>query len=391
MCILAAHAVSSLRQVDSLTERAVSESDSRTDATVEEGSEVADEGSTNRPATSVEPGNKHRHSWRLQLLSAKDLRIRETASDFHMYYLSVVSLSGVVTNFLTCVVFVSRWKRESQQTINILMIGLSITDTLSLFHHIDLAIYKLTNSQASFAMTMDSGCQIIAYVSNWARDCSSYFILAFTVDRFVAVWFPLKRGIFITKTRMLAAMAAIIIASAATESYILILQLVKYVPLPERCMPTSVENGNLWGLYNTIFKNTLGFLVPCTAVAILNTLIILRMRQHHAQRASMVAEASASSAATQTRSRFLTRMLVVVSTFSFACSLPQSILFIWMVFNGVSTRWPLFLTSIGINCLSQLNYTSNFFLYCLIGSEFRKDLKEMMSKLCIFQGQFWIK
>ena len=389
-CILAAHAVSSLRQRDMLTERAVSESDSRTDAIVEEGSEVANQGSTNRPRTSVQPGTRPRHSWTLELLSAKDLRIRETASDFQMYYLSVVSLIGVVTNFLAGVVFASRWKRESQQTINILMIGLSIADTLSLFHHVDFAIYQWTDFHASLAMAMDSGCQIIVYVSNWARDCSSYFILAFTVDRFVAVWFPLKRGILITKTRMLVAMVAIVIASGAAESYMLVLQLVKYAPLPERCVPTSVENGNLWGVYNTIFKNTLGFLVPCTAVAILNALIILRMRQHHAQRASMVAEASSNSAATQTQSRVLTRMLVVVSTFSFACSLPKTVYFIWIAFHGSSTEVSAYLGGIAIDCLSQLNHTSNFFLYCLTGSEFRKDLRKTMIKLCTCKGQYWI-
>ena len=292
MCILAAHAVRSLRQKDMLTERAVSESESLTDATSEGGSEVADEGFTNRPRTFVHLGTRPRHSWTLQLLPAKDLRIRETVSDFHMYFLMVVFLSRVVTNFLTCVVFISRCKRESQQIINILMIGLSITDTLSLFHHAELATYKLNNSQARFSMTMDSGCQILTYVSNWARDCSSYFILAFTGDRFVAVWFPFNRGIFITKTRMLVAMVAIVIASAAAESYMLILQLIQYAPLPERCVPTSAKSGNLFGLYKTICRNTLGFLVPCKAVAILNTLIIVRMRQHHAQRASMVAEAS---------------------------------------------------------------------------------------------------
>ena len=239
-------------------------------------------------------------------------------------------------------------------------------------------------------MTIDSGCQIIVYVSNWARDCSSYFILAFTVDRVVAVWFPLKRAIVITKTRMLVAMAAIVIASGAAESYMLILQLIQYAPLPERCVPTSVENGNLFGLYKTICRNTLGFLVPCTSVAILNTLIIVRMRQHHAQRASMVAEASGSSAVTQTQSRVLTRMLVVVSTFSFACSLPRTVHFIWIAFHGASTELSVFLTSIGIDCLSQLNYTSNIFLYCLTGSEFRKDLRKTMIRLSTCKGEYWI-
>ena len=122
----------------------------------------------------------------------------KTTKEIYIHFIIALPIFALLTNSLSLFVFIMRGKKE--QTVNMLLIALTISDMLSLVNIIDVAWYYQANW--SLQQRTHAGCKLIQYVANAARDCSSWLILTFTVDRFVAVWFPLKHSSIMTKRRV---------------------------------------------------------------------------------------------------------------------------------------------------------------------------------------------
>ena len=294
----------------------------------------------------------------------------KTTKEIYIHFIIALPIFALLTNSLSLFVFIMRGKKE--QTVNMLLIALTISDMLSLVNVIDVAYYYQVNW--SLQQRTRAGCKLIQYVTNVARDCSSWLILTFTIDRFVAVWFPLKRSSIMTKRRVQLLMLGDVVLACASEINTVIL--FDYLKEPNYCGATDIDFS---AIYTTAFRNTIGFLVPSSVVAVLNGLIIHRMQKYQAKRSSMMSEKESSN---KGQNRSLTIMLVTTSTCSILCYLPRCIFFFYLQFgDGERSLWDW---SWGhyVECLALLNYGFNFFFYCLSGSQFRKDLKDVFRKLC---------
>ena len=90
-----------------------------------------------------------------------------------------------------------------------------------MFIEMDVAIYYMTDYKYnSFSQRTNFGCRVSEYLTKIARDCSSYIVLAFTIDRFVSVKFPLKKSLWITKRRVEVTLLVFVIIFATAESYV---------------------------------------------------------------------------------------------------------------------------------------------------------------------------
>lgn len=111
------------------------------------------------------------------------------------YYVPILVVGGSLGNILSVIVFSTTKLRKLSSSIY--LAALAVSDTCFLWglfiqwlNFIDIQIYN-----------REFFCQFFTFFSSWACFCSAWFVVAFTVERFIAVAFPLKRQTMCTVRR----------------------------------------------------------------------------------------------------------------------------------------------------------------------------------------------
>ena len=304
------------------------------------------------------------------------IQYRPTLDDvltFYNYYIGVIPWVATCCNGVSFLVFVYKLMHsKGEKNVNILLAGLAIADILSLSTAMDFSYYFWNDYNFSLLQSTAAGCRIINYINDTGRDCSSYFVLILTLDRFVAVKFPLQRKLWVTSTRVILAMVAVTVCAALAETYQP--YLMHYDHWLGRC---SASDPNQYNLLNAIIRHTLGFVLPGILVAIFNALIIQALGKFSKKRAAM-------TGAAEKNNRSLTILLVVISTYSFLVGLPKAVYMYYSEFavdfmkEQPDSYWIWGFLS---DALNMLNHTCNLFFYCMSGSQFRKDLKIILVRV----------
>ena len=224
-------------------------------------------------------------------------------------------------NTVSFMVFAS--KGRHMNTIHILLMALAVSDTFSLSSYYDVSVQKHWGWSAG--KHSDAGCKFTRYVTFVARDISSFFILLFTINRFLFVKFPLKVRTLVTVKKTHLAIAVSIVAGLALESYNL-----KYI----RLMKSAVSRGtecNVYShsikeqsLYKLVLHYGIAFLFPSILVIAFNVLMIYQLKLSSKQRSAMTNAKSDDKSSGHKHTKSLTIQLVTVSTFSLLVSLPNA-------------------------------------------------------------------
>lgn len=111
------------------------------------------------------------------------------------YYVPIIVGTGSIGNILSVVVFFKTKLRKLSSSFY--LAALAVSDTCFLFglfaqwlNFVDVHIYN-----------REYFCQFFTFFSNLACFCSVWFVVAFTVERFIAVMYPLKRQTMCTVRR----------------------------------------------------------------------------------------------------------------------------------------------------------------------------------------------
>lgn len=113
----------------------------------------------------------------------------EFAGTVSNVYTPVLVILGVLGNMLSVLVFFSRNLRS--QSTSQYMIALAVSDTAFL---LQLLLPWLNSMQLAPLFHQQGWCQGIVYMSYWSCSFSGWLVAAFTVERFVAVLYPLRRA-----------------------------------------------------------------------------------------------------------------------------------------------------------------------------------------------------
>ena len=289
--------------------------------------------------------------------------------------------------------------------------GLAVTDSL---HLVIILGYWIVKDGATIDMPPQIYqwvCYIVFLISTGSALCGTYITLAMTLDRLIAVKWPLKSLTWCTLKR-----TRVTIACAIIFSFLAKLPYGWVTKAAPSCVSFQMKRTQLVEAYYWI-NSSISCYIPFTILLILNLLIVESMHKRgkyfKQQRSSdggnieMTRQASTTSFSSlgesQTKSttsksehlrvakkartqKTLIRMLLLV-TFSFL-PLCSPIYIFYLVYLFVSpysspvafAKYAVF----GRICgkLYQLNFAINFYLYCLGGSKFRKDLRKMLSTLC---------
>lgn len=119
----------------------------------------------------------------------------DLAHNILKFYTPVLAITGSIGNIISVLVFFCTKLKKLSSSYYLAALGVSDTGILLLFfcqwlNYFNISLYAV-----------DIFCQFFTYLSGLCTLLSSWFVVAFTLERFIAVLYPLKRQTLCTVRR----------------------------------------------------------------------------------------------------------------------------------------------------------------------------------------------
>ncbi|XP_054276129.1 FMRFamide receptor-like [Macrosteles quadrilineatus] len=313
---------------------------------------------------------------------------------FQLYYTPLLVFLGTVGNALSVFVFFATKLRKLSSSYYLSALAISDTGFLialfiSWLNLIDVNLFN-----------MPGICQLTVYLTQVCSFLSVWFVVAFTVERFIAVRYPLKRPSMCTVTRAKLVLSALTLFTLSMCSPYLFISAPQWRPNPADSNSTLLVCSlvdhwmDLATTLNYIdFVVTL--LIPFCLIVVLNTLIsktvwrLARVRRSMTnsgksevnnigpvgvKRPILARSQSKQASSSQTK---VTEMLLVVSSVFICLNLPSYVIRVWVFVNEAiqtETVSEIVILQHYFNLLFNTNFGINFALYCVSGQNFRRAL-----------------
>ncbi|XP_063392997.1 thyrotropin-releasing hormone receptor [Cydia fagiglandana] len=308
-----------------------------------------------------------------------DFIAHQVASALNVYYTPLLVSLGTIGNLVSVYVFYSS-KLRLQSTSQYLS-ALAISDTVFLFQLMMpwLGAVKLTG-----LFYTQGFCQIFIYFSYVTCDLSAWLVVAFTVERFVAVLYPLRRNAICTVAR-----ARHIISTIVASALLLNVPVLRFAAPVNNDCSIDVQYLVHAARFN-LLDTAVSFTVPLGVIIVLNVWIMvgvyrLERTRHHL----MKTEQPGPVPGQRTRPSRLqqcprsqqrvTRMLLIVSSVFVVLNMPAYTMRVVayaynMSLDEYNGRYAA-VTQLA-NMFFNTNFGINFILYCLSGQNFRRALRQ---------------
>ncbi|XP_059139452.1 growth hormone secretagogue receptor type 1-like [Physella acuta] len=297
-----------------------------------------------------------------------------TASYIVTYGMYLAFVVGIPGNILTLPIL---FRMKPFNSSNLWLVVVCINDIFSMVYR---AIINILFNYNLIALN-DSFCRFI-YIASDVTEYSGYFCLVgITVERLIAVWFPLKMSLWCTKKK--AAIGIFVIFAFITgqaQQYNetvrfngLCLVRLKYRPIVER-------------LYYLTLINTVFAMLPITALVVLNILIRVKLTSARKFQKQMSDQQNKEKDKQQQQ---INRMLMAASIWLIICVSPDTVYryvdyaLVWtgiepgtMPHNIVRIKYFLDVTC---GVLKVYNHAANFILYVVAARKFRTELIKMVT------------
>ncbi|CAG5134069.1 unnamed protein product [Candidula unifasciata] len=294
-----------------------------------------------------------------------------------------VTILGLIVNALNIVVFV---RQGLQDSVNISLLGLSISDFGSLFF---LLLVNLFWTPIIMQMDLSFYPSQIAYVFIWTHivftRVSTGITAWITFERCLCIVAPLKIKSIITPRRTMACIAVIyviMIASIAPVFYgvravwkfdtLRNKSVVVIVKIPES---VQIERGTFWinNILPTIF---LIFIITC-AIVLVKAL----------NRTAKWRETSTSLHNREDNLKQVGKLVLIISIVFIACYSPGTIVFMFVLIFpdfGYTRKQKNLLVAVFsfIFQLGAINATINFFVYLTVSSKFKRTFEQLFCVYC---------
>ena len=252
-------------------------------------------------------------------MSSFDACIEVLANSLHTYYTPFLVLLGSIGNIISVYVFyVSKLRMHST---SLYLSVLAISDSVFL---LQLLPPWLNAMQITNLFHRPGFCQVFVYSTYASCCCSAWLVVAFTIERFVAVLYPLRRSRMCTVARAKTVIGVLVLGSMVAN-----LPVLKYAsPSVNDCNIDSdyIEVAARFNVADTMVSFTL----PLGLIILLNSRIVSKVwRRGRERRALQAAAAARPQLATPQRAlppmrsqQRVTRMLLLVSSVFVVLNLP---------------------------------------------------------------------
>ena len=286
-------------------------------------------------------------------------------------------LLGLTGNTLTLLVM--NTKKFANQTSRLFLTALSISDTTLLLAQPFNKAFVIQLFGVDLRALSDVGCKIFFVAFRTAKMTSSWFLVFLCLERFIAVWFPLKAKMICTKR---VALAGIFVVYSSIGIYNSVWSYASKIVHGNVCHPDQYDRSNwreveIFGRF-IITGLTIYSIIPTIILAIVTPLIIIRITS----RAKMMRKMTTKTKRQQADKNKITIMLVGVMVAYIALISPVTALHMTAYFArlnafGVSSTGFMIFREVS-QMLEQVNYAINFFLYILTSSTFRGALYDVV-------------
>ena len=332
----------------------------------------------------------------------------------HKYLTPGIIVIGLLGNMTSFAVFVGTRLRGLSSSVYLAALALADTGFL-----LQLFVTWLSYVRV-FIFHREGWCQTFVYLTYVCSFLSVWYVVGFTVERYIAVCYPLKRHDMCTSLRAKKVVIFLALFAFAAYSFGAWTSGLVHPALGEgapRCQPLP-EYRNLVNILNNI-DTVITLIIPSISIFVLNVRIATKIKYFYAKRMGMTAsqqvlhgrlatrpaayrEACTDDASpdsgdeggkTQTtalrqRSQItITKMLLVVSTMFLLLNMPSHAIRVHdflMSCAGQSYVPPLDLVywQQVFQMVYYCNFSINFFLYSVCGKNFRKALCRLFGYYC---------
>ena len=296
-------------------------------------------------------------------------------SAVNLYSPPVITVIGTVGNALTIAILAkSKTKLTSPE---LYMLALAIADSLMIW--IGLFQYWCLFNFAPFLITSPH-CHAMFFVVNFVNNYAVWIIVAMTIERFIAVYFPLKAPSWLTVSKTRRVLIALILVSAVKNIHYVWTAEFAYNPKSGAAMCVfGLFTRTIWVQIYQWFDTCVASAIPFLVLIVMNCAIIVALRRQSQVQAE-IADAD-SAALAKSRERQITGMLLSVSFMFVILTSPLFIFRTYFTFVSRSSSPKMeAIYHMGHHICHKLWYTNNainFYLYCLTGAKFRKGLAKM--------------
>lgn len=306
-----------------------------------------------------------------------------------LYIVPVIIVLGLIGNTCSFLVFVTTHLRSLSSSVYLSALAVSdngflICVFISWLNNVHVHLYH-----------RNVWCQLFVYLTYVFSFLSVWYVVGFTVERYIAVCFPFKRCDMCTTKRAKIVVVAMALFAAIAYTFALWTSSVDTAGAVEPfCMPRQQYMGFIDVMNNIDTATTL--ILPSFALLFFNLRIVWAVGLVSRDRKYMRDSTSSESAATLW-SRWssdnsgvrpashmrVTRMLLVVSSVFLALNLPghafRVYLFIMQLVDKTYSpgelffHWQRFFLYV-----YYINFAINIFLYSICGKNFRLALKSLV-------------
>lgn len=289
----------------------------------------------------------------------------------------VLSLFGNVI-----IIYIVRKNRRMRNLTHYLIVNMAVADLLITVLHMPYRLQiQLTNSHALLVsgLTGKLICKLVGYSQDVSIASSIFTLMGISIDRFMAVVFPLRRTALSHKARYV--LAPIWIISIVICSPLLYVNKMEKHEGKFYCYEewAPLLESETAGRYYTFIQFVLFYIVPLIVVTVLYSCIAFKVWNRQVPGRRHLPRARCYSVAR----RKLLRMLIIIVCFFAACWLPYHVVFLLQFFDEKYLYCDIPET-IMFYCLfaGHSNSAINPCVYFAIHKEYRKGLLQIIRRAC---------
>ena len=318
----------------------------------------------------------------------------DTGLRFYAYLTPFIIIIGIFGNTVSLIILRKRALRNLSASLYLKAICISDTGVLLTYVLLDW-LHKglsLWPGGAKVSLVNISGfCQSFLFLSYTFRIISVWLIIVFTFERYVAICHPLQRRLICTRSFSFKLIGCVSVLAAIVCLYKPIISRVRQTGNGSYVCSRSDEYKNINWILDSIYGVCITAL-PFIIISFFNTMILRKLVCRKAD----IVEARAISKESRMRLEF-TFILLSISTCFICLNLPYFI--VWCrrfqsihdiqssAWNGSGKDYIILAKFIqtGLNrnqlfitrTIFYINYAVNFFLYCLTGRQYRKNMIQL--------------
>lgn len=291
-----------------------------------------------------------------------------------VYLVIVIIAFGFMGNCLSITIFIKTKRLDSASASY--LVPLAFSDLSNIIFAFSFWLSNGGLGLYQYA-TVSYGCSVYIFFYYWLQYMSGFIILAFSFERFLVVWWPLKMApLMNTKLRRKIILGVFIpsplfLVSFGTES--------KVMYHPDKYMTACVPPADDWPFTYFYLFITLGLscTIPCVLVACINILILIGVWRGSQRRQKM----TDSDTASKNDQRCL-RNLLLVSSFYVVFMLPFGIS--WTLVSIILPDSNTIFDAIAMYSInwSYFNYSINCILYSFTLKFYRHEALKILTCGC---------